>query len=99
MIDEKVLKEAFINSVNTGYESFPVDLIIECIDEQKKVGEWIPVSERLPEDSHYYLVTIKGAKKSTELFCDCVTGLWSNDLEQTYSVTAWQELPPAYEGK
>ena len=39
MIDEKVLKEAFINSVNTGYESFPVDLIIECIDEQKKVGE------------------------------------------------------------
>ena len=48
MIDEKKLIERFRASLNTGREEFPVDLIIECIEEHPKVGEWISCSERLP---------------------------------------------------
>ena len=49
MIDEKKLIESFRASLNTGRETFPIDLIVECIEAQPKVGEWIPCSERLPE--------------------------------------------------
>lgn len=44
MIDEKKLIESFRASLNTGRETFPIDLIIECIEDQPKVGEWIPCS-------------------------------------------------------
>lgn len=50
MIDEKKLIESLRASLNTGRETFPIDLIIECIEEQEQIGEWIPCSERLPEN-------------------------------------------------
>lgn len=37
MIDEKKLIESFCASLNTGRETFPIDLIVECIEEQPKV--------------------------------------------------------------
>lgn len=46
MIDEKKLIESLRSSLNTGYETFPLDLIIKCIEEQPKAGEWIPVKVR-----------------------------------------------------
>ena len=49
MIDEKKLIESLIASLNTGKECFPIDLIIECIEEQPKVGEWIPDSKACAE--------------------------------------------------
>ena len=50
MIDEKKLIESLRSSLNTGRETFPIDLIVECIEEQPKIGEWIPCSERMPEN-------------------------------------------------
>lgn len=44
MIDEKKLIESLRASLNTGKECFPIDLIIECMEEQPKVGEWTPCS-------------------------------------------------------
>ena len=80
MIDEKKLIESFRASLNTGRETFPIDLIIERIEDQPKVGEWIPCSERLPnvEDfikayrrkkySAEFIVMIDGATRPTTLY-------------------------------
>lgn len=56
MIDEKKLIESLRASLNTGRETFPIDLIIECIEEQEQIGEWIPCSERLPENEADVLI-------------------------------------------
>ena len=112
MIDEKVLIKKMWNKFNSYYNdanrfieevtataNMVLSDVQKMIEEQEKVGEWIPCSERLPEETDYYLVTVKGATKSTELYFSCQTGLWSDELENTYHVIAWQELPQAYEGK
>lgn len=39
MIDEKKLIESFRASLNTGRETFSIDLIVECIEAQPKVGK------------------------------------------------------------
>ena len=66
MIDEKKLIEVIKNVQNTMRETnkkpVPVDareiftLFIGMVEKQPKVGEWIPVSERLPngEDGLYW---------------------------------------------
>lgn len=61
--------------------------------------QWIPVSERLPKEEGYYLVTL-----------DCridgvsVTFLWFHGNNTgwescAYSVIAWMPLPPSYQGE
>ena len=49
LIDADKLIEAFIASQNTGKESFPVDLIIEGIDEQPTAFDVEAVVEELEE--------------------------------------------------
>ena len=101
MIDEKKLIEAFRASMDTGRESFPIDLIIECIEEQPKVGEWIPVSERLPNKEELdrygaeFIVMIKGANKPTTLYLTR-SGKWVDEGYEVYDVIAWQPLSKPY---
>lgn len=54
MIDEKKLIEALTDVEVTwyldgNYTTYDSTTIMEIIEEQPKVGEWIPCSERLPE--------------------------------------------------
>ena len=105
MIDEKKLIETLEKRKRKATAFSDIDwnsalkVCIDIVKEQPKVGEWIPVSERMPEETDYYLATVKGATESTELYFSCQTGLWSDELENIYHVIAWQVLPPAYEGK
>ena len=65
MIDEKKLIEDILQHENvlasanhvykSGYRDRQVE-IIDIINRQPKVGEWIPVSERLPEDEQVVMV-------------------------------------------
>lgn len=65
MIDEKKLFEVikehsypitqFDNSVDIG---MTLAGIKQAIDEQPKIGGWIPCSERLPEPARMYLATV-----------------------------------------
>ena len=108
MIDEKKLIESFRASLNTGRETFPIDLIIERIEDQPKVGEWIPCSERLPnvEDfikayrrkkySAEFIVMIDGATRPTTLYFR-KTGKWEDEYGNSYKVVAWQPLPEPYQ--
>ena len=50
MIDEKKLIEDLIPILNINGNMYLAGRILGCIDCQPKVGEWIPVSERLPDE-------------------------------------------------
>ena len=83
--------------------------ILDLIRDQPKVGEWIPVEERLPNEeefekyycrNHYaaeFIVMIKGANKPTSLYYK--EGVWFDDDNNDYDVIAWQPLPEPYEVK
>lgn len=64
------------------------------------VQEWIPVSERLPEEAGEYNVMIKGAEIATSLWYSRLSNGWYNFdddyYEETYDdVTHWMPLPEA----
>lgn len=108
MIDEKKLIEELkfqINNCETyGHSDIYIDLEmakkwVETI-EKKKVGEWIPVEERLPEIQQDVLVTIKRRNIS---YCDLAflddNGRWLMSRRIGYiegNVLAWQPLPEPY---
>lgn len=86
-----------------------LDEIVDLIDEQPKVGEWIPCSERLPEEQTDYkgikrsycsLVTVIGYGVSRIDIDYTVNGIWHLEEANTVlKVLAWQPLPKSYEVK
>lgn len=90
MIDEKKLIEDLIPLLNEYDDMILSGRIIGIIDRQPKVSDWIPVSERLPEEPNYYEVTVDfGSKQITEVvfysICESRWGAYNNDI------TAWRE--------
>ena len=79
---------------------------MQLIDEQLKVNEWIPCSERLPEvpedtddeDCPEFNVMIKGASIATTLKYS-PDGAWFDDLGQVYEVIMWMPLPEPWKGE
>ena len=75
---------------------------LSIINEQPKVAEWIPCSERPPEVPDYiddddcpeFVVTV-GASVTT-LKCSS-DGAWFDDFGEVYKVVAWQPLPEPWE--
>ena len=114
MIDEKRLiedilqHENVLSSANHIYKSGDRDRqdeIIDIINSQPKVGEWIPVSERLPEEYKYVLVTVN--EKHNKTIPDSVVMIGCYTYEQGWilngyidlvnlNVTAWLPLPEPY---
>ena len=69
--------------------------IVQELEEEYNNG-WIPCSERLPEYTDEYLVTIDGANSTTTLSYDEVLCEWFDDECNVYPVIAWQPLPQPY---
>lgn len=67
------------------------------------VQEWVPVTERLPEDSGYYLVVHRNKYNGSisiafEMYIKCKIGeWWENDY--AYDVTHWMLLPEPPKGE
>ena len=95
---------------NESKSAYIVQGICEAIDfikEQPKVGEWIPVSERLPNEEEFinaylrnkyaaeFIVMIKGANNPTTLYFTR-NGKWVDEEWNAYDVIAWQPLPEPY---
>lgn len=60
--------------------------------------EWISVSERLPEESDFYLITIADKYTTyvnTLFFMKSTADMWEHDKR----VIAWQPLPKPYESE
>lgn len=107
MIDERELLER----LGVWYESlFPrtsirdsikcdvIDNVMTMIEDAEKVGEWIPVSEGLPEANVNVLVTYKNDDK---LIVD--TDFWYKTIDTWFyfgeKVIAWKPLPESFKGE
>lgn len=74
-----------------------LNYVIDLINEQPKVGEWIPVEERLPEEAGVYRVTClyddKVYRVKDDLFYSDRT--WGYD-NRNRKVIAWKPLEKPY---
>lgn len=111
LIEDILQHENVLASANHVYKSGyrdRQDEIIDIINRQPKVGEWIPVSERLPEDENEVLITVNG-KLNNIIFDNAIEkGFYNEDdgwildgyLDWTTpQVTAWRPLPEPYKGE
>ena len=63
-----------------------------AIDKTPTAQQWIPCSERLPEEEGYYLTTTMYQK----VYCD----YWNGDnFDRTEMVVAWMPLPEPWKGE
>ena len=79
-----------------------LDEIVDLIDEQPKVGEWIPVEERLPKHYGQYLITAindyEGIYMAVSNY-DSQYKSFSSDGVEDDNAIAWMDLPKMYEVK
>lgn len=63
-------------------------------------NEWVDVRDRLPSESGYYLVSIKGSRETTTWFYGISSDEkgW-DEFEGHKDIIAWKPLPQPYERK
>lgn len=79
-----------------------LDEIVDLIDEQPKVGKWIPVEERLPKHYGQYLITAIndcGGVYMDVSYYDSQYKIFSCDGIDDDNAIAWMNLPKMYEVK
>lgn len=79
--------------------------LLKKLHDERDKHRWIPVTERLPEDDRFSMVTVNGIYKNTA-FCDAIEIASYYDDEgwvlESYpewdnpNVIAWQPLPAPY---
>jgi hypothetical protein len=91
----KILNETCgLNYLSVKDANFMIDKICEALAVDEKSNDWIPVSERLPEDDTTVLVSCKTRRGTTFVRAGyCIYGSWHLNCE---GVTAWRPLPEPY---
>ena len=105
MIDEKKLIDELKQSGMIADNEYG-NAMVDMIESQPKIGEWIPCSERLPKKSNSYFVTkhIAESEDCTEQYETCSEIFWTRDNKWDcerdpdceWKVIAWQPLPETY---
>lgn len=76
-------------------------MAIDALSGSKNSNKWIPVSERLPENSGNYLITycLQGKTETQEAVYVEDEDKWfdTTDIEITLAVIAWMPLPTPFE--
>ena len=77
------------------------DYILEKAKAELKDNEWVDVGDRLPSESGYYLVSIKGVRETTTWFYGITSeyGTGWDEFEGHEDIIAWKPLPKPYERK
>ena len=103
MIDKKTLIEIankFTFTDKTQERQYK-DFLKYCVDNAPKVGEWIPVSERLPKTDGRFEVTIKGCKgkrhvEMCNFYKNAKTTPWGLGKWEHGNVIAWRQRSEPY---
>ena len=102
-MDRLINKNAVIDIVKNNYRM----KALELIEELPSADKWTPVSERLPDDSDEYLVTVTDVEDRNYMavgvawfaqpkdYYDVGDGEW-RELQFNEKVTAWQPKPKPY---
>ena len=70
---------------------------LELVERQPKVGEWIPCSERLPEDELDAEITYRGGMRGVGFY---MGGYWrSTATGMAIDVIAWKEPSETWKGE
>lgn len=83
---------------------YAIDALTEVEEKQEIIREWIPCSERLPDNISTVIVQVKEIEKPTFGWYENMENRWILsekdfvDLEEI-SVIAWQPLPEPYQPK
>lgn len=106
--DEMITKRQAIDALDKRFDNIPMEQTAEILMLRKDLREmpavqngqnWIPVSERLPEEDGFYLVTVNyggAACVHESYFMQCN----SRGVHWDYSdVTAWMPMPEHYKGE
>lgn len=117
VIDADALKETIAKNVyvlsdafnSRDYGMFWTGGIEKAIDEQPTAQQWIPVSERLPEEDHWLggsskqfsdnvLVSIYNSDDEDEwvYVTQTIDGEWRIELPRHCKIIAWMPLPEPY---
>jgi len=118
MIDEKKLIEDIINTPSKIMNEIPYEKtmfdnihkrqneILDVINRQPRVGEWIPCSERLPEAEGEYLCSLYYAippynlfHPENDIYIHTISIQKFDGTSFKSSVIAWMPLPPAFKGE
>ena len=91
MIDEKKLIEDIEKEIEFAMKCNMPDIvagmrqIASAIEEQPKIGEWIPCSERLPDDrdNRFYMCTVENHDADPPMFCQ---------YEEEYGFGFWNDI-------
>lgn len=86
--------QELIDAINQQWEE-RLDKIRAEIKSKAESGQWIPVSERLPENSGDYLVCGHGKIWICEMLNLCGVRGWCSDVKNPI-VEAWMPLPQPY---
>lgn len=75
-------------------------LNLPSVTPQSKIGHWIPVTERLPEENTTVLGTTKcDDLYKTELYDDCGEKKWYANGNFDVPIVAWMPLPESYKAE
>lgn len=100
MIDEKKLIDDMKRLATRKFTIYPwyegfIDALCDVEDlikSQPKVGEWIPCSERMPDDNGKYLVTTSKGEVKLDFYFTFKDGGSFDD----WRTIAWMPLPEPY---
>ena len=101
MINEKKLIEDINKTLETTSISFQTaEIILNIIKSQPKVGDWVPVEDRLPKYGGVYLITAindyEGIYMAVSSY-DSQYKSFSYDGVEDHNAIAWMDLPKPYE--
>lgn len=68
-----------------------IGIVLGWVNQQPTTDGWIPVSERLPDENMWCLVTYQSGEVEKVKYC--TTNNWGQNDE---CITAWQPLPQPY---
>lgn len=94
-IREKIIPEKFgerCNSLDVIYA------MLQLIDEQPKVGEWIPCSERLPKEARAVEVTMYDGSRAIGHYYKRLEAWFDSINDGAIDVIAWKEPSEPWEG-